>query len=293
MTDRNKIIGSSDIASIMGLNRWKSPLQLWAEKTGQIEPDDLSDNEAVQLGSELEDFVAKKFERETGLKVRRSPKYYEHPHHSDFRAQVDRLIEGSDELLECKTCSAWKAKEWEGEEIPQEYILQVMWQLGITGRSLGHIAVLIGGQKFRYKAIEFDQDLFDRMLQSAVEFRKFVSEKTPPAATSIDNETLRELYPTANEILIETTGSDMNEKIAYFQETKMHIAQMMEEKKEVEAEIKQAIGDCLGIKTDKYIVKWLPQSRRNADVEKLKHDGIYEQYSKVSHLRALKVRGVS
>ncbi len=72
--DRTKFIGGSDISVVMGLNRWKTPLQLWAEKTGQVEPDDLSKVERVQLGSELEDFVAKKFERESGLKVRRAPK---------------------------------------------------------------------------------------------------------------------------------------------------------------------------------------------------------------------------
>ena len=56
--ERRKYIGGSDIASVMMMSRWKTPLTLWLEKTGEIEPDDLSDNEAVQLGVELEDFVA-------------------------------------------------------------------------------------------------------------------------------------------------------------------------------------------------------------------------------------------
>jgi len=153
--DRTKFIGGSDIAAVMGMSRWVTPLQLWSEKTGKIEPKDLSDNEAVEMGTELEETVARIFTKRTGKKVRRAPKNYTHPDNDFIRCQVDRLVEGTDELLECKTASAWKEKEWEGEEIPAEYILQVQWQLGITGRKVGHIAVLIGGQKFLYKASFF------------------------------------------------------------------------------------------------------------------------------------------
>ena len=59
--ERRNYIGGSDIAAILGMSRWKTPLKLWLEKTGEVEPDDLSENEAVQLGIELEDFVAQKF----------------------------------------------------------------------------------------------------------------------------------------------------------------------------------------------------------------------------------------
>ena len=34
---RRKGIGGSDVATILGLNKWKSPYQLWLEKTGQID----------------------------------------------------------------------------------------------------------------------------------------------------------------------------------------------------------------------------------------------------------------
>ena len=73
--ERRKYIGGSDITSVMMMSRWKTPLTLWLEKTGEIEPDDLSDNEAVQLGVELEDFVAQKFAKEIGKKVRKTNMY--------------------------------------------------------------------------------------------------------------------------------------------------------------------------------------------------------------------------
>ena len=56
--NRHLYIGGSDIAKVMGLSRWGTPLSLWAEKTGKIPPKDLSNVEAVELGNDLEDFVA-------------------------------------------------------------------------------------------------------------------------------------------------------------------------------------------------------------------------------------------
>lgn len=149
--NRNTYIGGSDIAAVMGLSRYNTPLKIWAEKTGKIEPADLSAIEAVQLGSDLEEFVSAQFTKATGKIVRKAPKAYTHKDYPYMVAHIDRLVTGTDELLECKTCSFFKGEEWKDEEIPQEYILQVMWYLGITGRKVGYIACLIGGQKFVYK----------------------------------------------------------------------------------------------------------------------------------------------
>jgi len=258
MEDRKKVIGGSEIAAIMGLSRWTTPLRIWAEKIGEIERKDLSDKEYVQLGNELEDFVAKKFEKETGMKVRRDTRTFTHPKHNYLVAHIDRRITGSDALLECKTCSAWKAKEWEGEEIPTEYIMQVIWYMGITGMlKSAYIAVLIGGQKFRYKEIKFDQELYDKMIDAAVHFMEFnILENNPPIAVASDNETLLELHPDPkNEKLIEAT-EDIETALDLFQELSKHITEMNKEKKEIEAKIKQVIGSNAGLRTPKYKVFW-------------------------------------
>lgn len=287
MDNRKEYIGGSDIAAVMGLSRWKTPLQLWAEKTGRVEPEDISQKEAVQLGIELEDFVAQKFERVTGMNVRRAPQNYIHPKYSFMRCQVDRLVTGTIFLLECKTCSAWKAKEWEGEEIPQEYILQVMYQLMITGREIGYIAVLIGGQQFLYKEIKADKELFDKMEAAAIKFWQMVEQNQPPMAMAGDDDVLLALHPTANEQI--QLVEEMNNAIAQRQELSMHIGRMEEEKELLEVKLKDIIGDNLGIKTSEYIVKWTPTSQRKVDTDKLKSSGLYDQYSKKIEFRKLSV----
>ena len=80
MTDRTKFIGGSDAAAVVGLSRWKSPIELWAEKTGQVEPEDVSDKMAVRVGKKLESAVAEFFEEETGKKFKYKIRGFIIPH---------------------------------------------------------------------------------------------------------------------------------------------------------------------------------------------------------------------
>ncbi len=301
--ERRKYIGGSDIAVVMGMSRWKTPLKLWLEKTGQAEPDDLSQVEAVQLGTELEEFVAQKFARETGRQVRRQSKMYVHKDYPYMAAHIDRLITGTDELLECKTCGAYKEDEWaevvevvekdgKKEEVvtaktPIEYVLQVTWYLGITGKKVGHIAVLIGGQKFKKRKILFDEELFNVMVEAAKDFWESVQTKNPPAVTPDDNEVLIKMFPKHNEELVEK--QDLEEYVDKLQKIKDDISALTDEKEMLEAEIKSSIGENLGILTNKFKVTWKEQQRTQVSSERLKADGLYEKYSDKSTIRRLNV----
>ena len=254
--ERRGFLGGSDIAVAMGVSRWKTPLQLWSEKSGRVDPEDLSNNEAVEMGNELEDTVARLFTKRTGMKVRRAPKIYTHNEYDYMRCQVDRLVAGTDELLECKTCSAWKAKEWEGEEIPIEYILQVQWQLLVTGRAVGHIAVLIGGQKFIYKKLKADFELFMKMEEEAKKFWDMILQGVAPSVQANDNSFIVNLHPSAGEEVREAS-SDMTVAIAQLQLTKAEIIELEKIKKELEAKIKVVIGDNKGIRTPEFTAKWI------------------------------------
>lgn len=197
-SERQSFLGGSDIAGILGISRWKTPLSVWAEKTGQFIPTE-EDNEAKELGTELEDYVGRRFERKTGKKVVRTDSRFVHHDHPFLSCQVDRLVTGEDALLECKTTSAWKAKEWDGEEIPAEYICQVMYQLAITGRKVGYIACLIGNQKFVWKEIKRDPVMIAEMIKRAVRFWEdfIIPQVMPSQITAMDSETLLGLYPMA------------------------------------------------------------------------------------------------
>lgn len=282
-------IGGSEIAAVMGMSRWCTTLQLWAEKTGKLEKEDISKKEEVELGTELEDFVAKKFERKSGLKTRITKSTYEHKKYPYLVSHIDRLIEGRSEILECKTCSAWKLKEWEGEEIPTEYVLQVQWYLGITEREKGWIACLIGGQKFVWKEILFDKELYEKMVETAVRFVEyFCKENIPPVAVGDDNKILSSIYEQKKEEAI-TIDESLNDLIASRELIQEKMKILESDKAQIDARIKQTIGENkLGI-TSKYKISWTEQKRTFVDIQKLKKEKLYDNYSYEQSTRVLRV----
>ena len=299
--NRNKFIGGSEISKIMGLSRYGTPLQVWAIKTGKIPAPDLSDVEAVKMGNRLEQFVADLFTEETGKAVRRAPKAYQHPSYPYMVAHIDRIVTGTDELLECKTASVYKKEEWDGDEIPQEYILQVMWYLGITGRKVGHIAVLIGGQQFKYKTIEYDAELFSQMVDIARDFwENHVLTDTPPQVSANDDETLADMFSSENDFMLELYPvDDKSEQATTDFESKVALIKELEaQKDDIEAEIKQhkndirmVIGDNLGIKTPKYCITNKLQTRADIDKTRLKSEKpeIVQEYTKISSYKVLRI----
>jgi putative phage-type endonuclease len=180
---RTRGIGDSDASIVLGLNKYKTPFELWREKTEQVTLQS-STSEAAYFGTLLEDLVAKEFEKRSGKKVRKRNAMFQHPEHNFILANIDRFIVGEKAILECKTASVFLAKEWENEEIPEAYIVQMQHYLGVLGPEYqkGYFAVLIGGQKFIWKEIERDDELIEMIFQVEIDFwNNHVLKGEPPA----------------------------------------------------------------------------------------------------------------
>lgn len=259
--DRAKFVGGSDVAGIMGLSRWQTPLSVWAEKTGRVQRDLLGNFEAAEIGKELEEYVSRKFEKKTGIKLRRDSRDFKHPKCEYMVGHIDRLVLDGESIFEAKTCTAWKEKEWAGEEIPQEYIVQVMWYMGLAKRQRGYIAVLIGGQKFLWKEIQFDQILFDKMFESVKSFwEEFIIPDVMPMACGQDDELLGDLYPIGTpEKTLRLEGENAERVNQWFEERAGAIEVIKEAEKadaECKAKIKQLLGECEILETDQYRATW-------------------------------------
>lgn len=159
---RTSGIGGSDAGTIMGSDPWKSPYQLWLEKTGQVESEDISNKGPVYWGTKLEPLIARKFAEETGKKVERLGMLR---HISDpwMLANVDRMVMHEDAGLEIKTTNAFRASDWDGDNLPDSYYWQCQHYMMCTGMPLWYIAVLIGGQDFRWKEVPRCQEDIDEL----------------------------------------------------------------------------------------------------------------------------------
>lgn len=209
---RKQGIGGSDASSVAGLNPWRSPIEVYLDKIGEMP--ELEDNELMYWGRVMEDVVAKEFEVRTGKRVRRRNAILVHPEHSFMYANVDRLIVGERVGLECKTTSEYAKNQWEGDSVPEHYILQCQHYMAVTGYEGWWIAVLIGGNKFRYKYIPRDEDIINYLIQIESEFWEMVVNRTPPAVDGSESssDVLKLLYPTSKpdaEMMLSSEAKDL------------------------------------------------------------------------------------
>lgn len=198
LEQRKRGIGGSDAAAAVGLSPYKTPHQLYLEKRGEVEPEDISDKEAVIWGNNLEDVVAQEFARRTGRKVARVNSMLVHPDYPFMLASIDRRVVGERTGLEVKTAGQWAAssEQWGpsgSDEVPPQYLVQAQHYLSVSGYDRWDLAVLIGGQDFRIYTIMRDEALISKLVELEAAFWRDVQNGTPPQFTTTDE--VRALFP--------------------------------------------------------------------------------------------------
>lgn len=293
---RTQFIGGSDASIVLGLNKWKTPFELWLEKTGEVIPEEI-DNDAIYFGNALENFVAKEFERRSGKKVRRKNQMMKHDEHEFMMANIDREVVGEKAGLECKTTSAYNLKEWEAEEIPTAYLIQCQHYMAVTGYKTWYIAVLIGGQKFVFKEIERDEELINMIIAAEKEFWEYhVKGENPPAldGSSAAEKYLKERYTESDPGRIVDISKTDNDSIVEMLRIKETIKEMEKEAKAIENRIKNQMEEAeLAISKD-FTIKWKTVVTNRVDSKRLKaeYPEIYEIVLNASSSRRFEVKEI-
>ena len=210
--DRTKYIGGSDIGAILGLSKFRTPLEVWLEKTGKETKQ--ADSLPLRFGSFAEDFVASEYSRATGFELLHDESIHLHPHHAFMSAHIDRFVMGNGlgdalnnepnpellqrsgdarthlpiKILECKTANPFSASHW-GEagtdQVPMSYLCQCIWYMAITGIERADLAVLFGNSDFRIYEIARDKELEDLVIEKAIAFwHDYVLKDIPPPPTN-------------------------------------------------------------------------------------------------------------
>lgn len=202
MIETRKTIGGTGISAVLGLNQYTTPFDLWLQITGQAEP--ITENEPMRWGIVLEEPIAKEFERRNQpLHVQTAPKLT-HDKYDFLTGSPDRYIFKDNDIdsgLEVKTAGLRSIEKW-GEQgtdqIPEEYLLQCQWYMGLSKIPDWHLAALIGGQEYRQYKLKFDSELFGLCVDSACRFWKdFVEANKPPqiSFSSSAKAYLKRIYP--------------------------------------------------------------------------------------------------
>ena len=253
--NRQGFIGGSDMNVIMNKD-WH---ELWLVKTGKKEPEDLSDNLAVQLGSYTEqfniDWFAKSF----------IPDY---AHQSDFgikdkqhefkmlwediplKGTVDAIVHPERAILECKHTNEHSTME----SCLRKYMPQIQFYMWLAQSNACYLSVIFGNKKWECVHVSFDEDYLKVMQQKLKQFWLCVTTSSEPYQTplpvSIDT------IPVDNMVRRDATGDNQFISLCYDYINSQDIAQSFEKAK---SQLKEMVGDnerevycdLLSIKRDK------------------------------------------
>ena len=295
LLERKKGIGGSDSSAILGFNPWKSPFELYIEKTSDHVEE--IDNEAIHWGNVLEDVVAEEFSRRTGKKVRRRNQIFKHKEYDWMIANIDRDVVGERALLECKTTNAFNADAWEGDEIPPAYICQLQHYMAVLDYEKAYIAVLIGGQKFVWKEIARDDEFIELMIEHEKNFwENHVLKGVPPEidGSKSASELLKQMYPEDNGETIMLPSDEAEMLIEAIESLKKDIKEKNDLKKKYENQLKLMIGDAEKGVTPRYEVRHHTITSNRLDTRKLRQElpDIAEKYTNQSSYRRMTIKEV-
>lgn len=283
---RKKGIGGSDVSCLLGINKWKSEIELWLDKVNQTNEPPV-ENEAMTWGMIMEPVIRNYFTEVTGKKVVEVRAILQHPEYPFMLADVDGITvddAGNPAVLEIKTASEYKRGEWE-VDVPVYYQTQIQHYLCVTGIRKAYCAVLIGGNSFKIYEVDADDEIQSMLIEVEKNFWNKVQNMIRPEMDGSD---------AAKNLLDSLYHGGVAEQIVMPEEAIQYVDAYIEacaeednakaKKQEASNHIKEIMGDyekatCLG-----HSISWKPVSTERLDTKALKEKEpeIYAKYVKSS-----------
>ncbi len=162
LLNRRSFIGGSDARVIMG-NDEADLVRLWREKRGEVEPEDLSNNLVVQLGTVTEHLNRHWYEHNTGKVVTEVQRQVFHPVKRWMAATLDGMVEGTGAVFEAKFMLPWSFSE---EGAAEKHMAQLQHNMWVTASRTAVLSVITGGGKWVEMTIPADP-LYQHLLLTA------------------------------------------------------------------------------------------------------------------------------
>lgn len=244
-------IGASEVASVVGLNPWETPYQLWRRKLGMDAPQE--ENFYMKAGHYLEDAVARFYSDASGREIISSSAddfMFINPDKPFLRVSPDRTFwllgmahnDDNKGILECKTTQ----KTVDPDDLPKHWFCQVQMNLGVAGYEQGSLAWLCSGREFGYKDITFAPDFYGWLVEEVERFwvDNILGKKEPDAISAQDILTKYNRHTDGKQVEV---GDDIYEAYKDLKDLKKQIAAMEERKETLEGRLKMAFGDAEAI----------------------------------------------
>lgn len=297
LEQRKHGIGGSDVGAVMGLSPWKTPLDVWLEKTGRSEPEDISSKPYVAFGNVMEPMVGEWFKSQHPDRiVRRVNAICQGIEHPWMQASLDyeQKSDAGWGVLEIKT--ARSKSDWE-LGIPVTYFCQVNFYLLVTHRSYADVAVFFRDScEYAEYYVERDEDDIRAVTEAATDFwENYVVRDVMPQVVGADAPTLAGLIPQdADELATPADMEEADRLIAAYQQARERERESKAEAEDAQAKLCAIIGGAKGIETDTARVTWTRGERRRFDSKRFRAENaeLYDQYQTTGTYQQFKVKEI-
>ena len=235
-------IGGSEAGAVLGVSRWKTPVELYLEKTGQAPP--VKQTDVMWWGVLLEDVVAQAAAARMGVKVRRRRKILRHPLRPWMLANLDRDIVGIPAIMEIKT-TAFMDEEWGpdgSDKIPPTYLAQVVHYMAVRNVDVAYVPVLfLASRKLHIYVVKRDRDVEAMLISAEAEFwYQHVLRGIPPRPITDQDYSL--LYP-VDDGQSRYASDEMLATVAELRAVRAEVNEAKARQAELEKSIKGYIGE--------------------------------------------------
>lgn len=246
LEERRRYIGMSDLAAILGVDEYKTALDVYNEKLGLVPA--FEGNAQTTRGLKLEDIAAREYAEQTGRKVQRRRTELIHPAHNFIRGHIDRRVVGDRRPVEFKCPSRGMFHKMKRDGLPTAHIVQMQGYLWLDGASLGDFGIFCADAwEMLPFTVDAQPELFEQIERATVIFwTEHVLKQVPPTPTKLDAPTI-EFNKIAGEV-IRRDDTEFVEAAQLFREAKQ-----LEKDSELLIELaKQKVKEAVGHKLGKY-----------------------------------------
>ncbi|MEY8360218.1 hypothetical protein AALA99_14570 [Anaerotruncus colihominis] len=157
-----------------------------------------------------------------------------------------------------------------------------------------YIAVLIGGNTFKWKFIQRDEELIAMLVKLETDFWNHVKDRTPPPLDGSDASMkfLSERFPDSIPKFQITLPDTAAELLLQYDQACEQLESLTERKQKAENLLKQMLGDNeVGTSGDRVITwKSVFQERLDSKTLKAEHPTLYKKYSSKTSYRRFSIK---
>lgn len=294
LIERQKGIGGSDVAAIMGLSPWKTPLDIYLEKKTPLSLEDSLDQEIdkpqLARGRRCEKYILEEYSDRTGC-ILAPGSLVIHPDFPILRGNIDAFVEGNEGIvIEAKSVGGSPAS-WDNE-IPIYYKTQVAFYAMITNCERVDVAVLFDRWQYTCFSYYRDEEFEEKILKSCIKFwLDYICYNIPPAPSNLKD--IQSLYPKS-----EYKGCDVTPKIQWdlkaLSSIQKEIKMLSESADLYKLSIMEYVKDAdTLLDGENVLATWKTQNRSILDTDRLKkeHPKLIDKYKKDQTTRVFRLKG--